>query len=32
VAGHLLWAYYAAVKRRDAVPVQPTNTENPTSQ
>jgi DNA-3-methyladenine glycosylase II len=31
VVAHLLWAYYAAVKRRDAVPVQPNNTENPTS-
>ena len=25
VVAHLLWAYYAAVKRRDAVPVQPNN-------
>jgi DNA-3-methyladenine glycosylase II len=32
VVAHLLWAYYAAVKRRDAVPVQPANTESPTSQ
>jgi DNA-3-methyladenine glycosylase II len=23
VAAHLLWAYYAAVKRRDPVPVNP---------
>jgi hypothetical protein len=23
VAAHLLWAYYAAIKRRDPVPVQP---------
>jgi DNA-3-methyladenine glycosylase II len=28
VAAHLLWAYYAAVKRRDAVPVQPNNIPN----
>ena len=25
VAAHLLWAYYAAIKRRDPVPVQPSN-------
>jgi DNA-3-methyladenine glycosylase II len=25
VAAHLLWAYYAAIKRRDPVPVQPNN-------
>jgi DNA-3-methyladenine glycosylase II len=28
VVAHLLWAYYAAVKRRDAVPVQPNNIPN----
>jgi len=31
VAAHLLWAYYAAIKRRDAVPVQPNTIPNKTA-